>query len=532
MTAGDALLAALADVGVTHLFGNPGSTELPLISALARQQRVEYVLGLHEAAVVGMADGWAQATGRMAAVNLHVAPGLLNGLSGMYNAGRARVPMLVSVGQQHTALGDRDPLLGGDLVAMADPVVKRAVQVDAAADLPAQLAQLVTQARTPPQGPVMLSLPVDVQSAPVTPVVWGEGGRVAPPPVSVATPEAVRRAVDLVGAAARPAIVAGDGLAWGDGPAALRQLAERLGAPVWGEPHAGRAPLEWTHPQWCGYLPALACDIRRALAPYDLVLAIGGPVFRVFGPSDGPLLPTSARLIHVDCDPANLGRNVIPDLGEVADPARFAADLAGRLAPCAPREQTGRDTPDPGPDPLKICQAIATVARSADMVVDEGLTSTRVLRRLRIDRGPHNWLAHRGSALGWGIPAAVGVAVAQPERTVWVVQGDGGFVFGAAALWTAARRRSRVRVVVADNGGYEILRRQMPPDDAAAAPWALALPGLDVATVARGYGVTQVETSTPDDVAQALARVADHPGPTVTVVRPTARPHGGGNRTP
>lgn len=534
----DWLLRALADEGIDRLFGNPGSTELPLMDALGRQDAVRYVLGLHEGAVVGMADGWAQATGRTAAVNLHVTPGLANGLAGILNARRARVPMLVTVGTQHTALADADPFLGGDIVAMARGVAAHAVEAATVAELPEMLRECLRIARTAPRGPVVLGLPLDVQTA-AAPPPHVPGPRPAP---AAAEPAAVAAIVEALAAARAPVVVAGDELARSDAGEALARVAARLGAPVWGEPHAGRAPVPWNHPAWRGYLPPLGDAIRAALDGHDVVLAVGCPVFRVFGHSDGPLVPPGCRLLHADSDAAGLGRNVAPAVGVHADPAAFVAALAARLGDLPPATERlarvvaanaarRRDAlraalaARPGIAPGRLSRAVAASVRPGDMLVDESLTSGRWLRRLPAGRRRGNWLAHRGSALGWGTPAAVGAALAQPGRLVVCLQGDGSLVFGAPALWTAARHGARVGLVVADNSGYEILRAGLRtltgrPGDA----WPdMETAGLDPTGLIRAFGVPveRVDEARHLDAALEDLRRRTHDGPAALVVRVT-----------
>ncbi|MCB0882653.1 MAG: thiamine pyrophosphate-binding protein [Thermoleophilia bacterium] len=534
----DALLAVLADQGVTHLFGNPGSTELPLIDALSRQNRVRYVLGLHEAGVVGMADGYAQSTGRIAAVNLHTGPGVATAMAALMNARRARVPLLVTAGTQHTALRGTDPFLGGDVVAIAREATVHAEEVDAAASLPAALDRAARAALTPPCGPALVGIPLDVQTA----AAAGEGTRApwAGAPAPEPPPRAVARAAELLAVADAPAIVAGDGVAHAGGGAAVAALALRLGAPVWGEPHAARAPVAWNDALWAGYLPPMGDAIRATLAVHDVVLALGCPVFRVFGHSPGPPLASGTHLVHADADADGLGRNARTDVALHADPRRAAEALlvalprrvpgararvhAAAAAHAARRRASWADpVADPrGITPHALARAVDAHVRPGDMLVDEGLTSGRALRRSRRGR-PGNWLAHRGSALGWGLPACVGGAIAHPGRYCTCLQGDGGLVFGAHALWTAARHGARVGLVVADNGGYEILRaglRDLTGRPGGAWP-GLGLGGYDPGALCAAFGASVERVERPRDLASALAglRARSADGPACLVVR-------------
>ncbi|HET6689627.1 MAG TPA: thiamine pyrophosphate-binding protein, partial [Miltoncostaeaceae bacterium] len=311
----DWLLAAVAAEGVPVLFGNPGSTELPITDALGRQDAVRYLLGLHEAAVIGMADGWAQATGGLAVANVHVQPGLANAMSGILNAARGRVPVLVTVGQQWRSMLPGDPFLGGELVAMAEPVAKGAWEVGAANELPAAFARAVRVAMTHPRGPVVLSIPLDVQVATAPAAHVPE----PPPPPPAPDAAALDAAAALLRAARAPAVVAGDAAAQMDAVPAVAALAERLGAPVLGEPMGALATVPTGHPLWRGPLPPFARDIAAALAPFDVVLVAGGPAFRLFGHSEGAMVPDGTRLVHLESDPAEIGKVHAPAAGVTGD---------------------------------------------------------------------------------------------------------------------------------------------------------------------------------------------------------------------
>jgi benzoylformate decarboxylase len=538
MTGAEWLLRALGANGVDRLFGNPGSTELPLIEALGRQEGVRYVLALHESVAVGMADGLAQQSGRLAAVNVHVQPGMANALSGVLNAARARVPLLVTVGQQVRSLLPAAPFLGGDVIGMARPLAKAALQVEAPEDLPDAVTRSIAAALAPPRGPVVLSLPLDVQAAEVDGADPGRARPGAAPPPRRADLDA---AAALLGAARAPVLLAGDGVAEAGAGTDLGRLADRLGAPIHGEPFAARVPLPTDHPLWRGPLPGFAAQIGAALAGYDVVVALGMPVFRLFGDSPGAALDAGQRLVHADVDPAEIGRSHAPAVGLVADPGAVLAGLLARVARADPlrrsravaltlerrraaRRRIAAAAAAERVTPPALAGAIAGVVTRRDLVVDEALTAGRDLRAALGRRDPGSWLAHRGSALGWGLPAAVGAKLADPGRRVLAVQGDGGALFGLSALWTAARERVGVALVIADNRGYEILRAGMEGmTGRATGPWpglALHDPPVDLESLSRGYGASVARAGRVTDLPAALrdlwARAAA--GPAVLVV--------------
>jgi benzoylformate decarboxylase len=541
MDTADWLIAALAAEGVEVVFGNPGSTELPIVDAFARQDRVRYVLGLHEMSVMGMADGYAQSSGRLAVVNVHVQPGIANALAGMINAQRERVPMLVTVGQQVTTMLGEQAFLGGDVLSPAAPFAQGLWEPHHPADVPHALAAAIRTACTPPFGPVVLSLPMDVLVSPApdrphTPVGWGR----APDPDA---PE-VDALVARMRLAERPAVLVGDGVAHAGVGAQVVALAERLGAPMLTEPWASRVAVHGNHALLAGPLPIFGADIRERLVRHDLAVAIGMPTFRLFGSSPGPTLDARTALVVLDVGPADLSSGVDPLLALEADLETTLDRVLAALGPgddvsrrrrdrviaarAAGRRRARRAVPAGGGERITsadFARGLARVIGPRDIVVDESLTSGRALRTVLGGRAPGTWFAHRGSALGWGLPAAVGVAIANPGRRVICTHGDGSALFGIHALWTAAHLGVPLAVVIADNGGYEILRAGMegmtgrPEGD-----WeglAIGGPRLDIAAIARGFGASAASVTVPGELGPGLddllRRAAG--GPAVLVVR-------------
>lgn len=557
MTGADALLDALALQGVERIFGNPGSTELPLIDALAAPGRPRFVLGLTEAAVTGMADGYAQVGGRLGVVLVHVQPGMANALAGVLNAARARVPMLVIVGQQVSAMLPGAPFLGGDVIGMARPLSRFAAEVTDPADLGPLLHQAVRAALGPPAGPAVLSVPLDVQAGMATalaPLPRTALGMTPPDPM------ALDAAATLLGAARKPILLAGDGVAGSGAGEALSALAERLGAPVMGEPFGARLPMHTGDPAWRGPMPRFAAAIRQVLTGYDVVVALGMPVFRLFGWSPGSCMPNGAVLIHADVDPDEIGRLHIPDVGLVADPTDVIMGLLDRLGPSndvarSRREQVVAATAAEverercalsaavrdvqpatgGITGAVLCRAIAGAVTHDDLVVDEGLTATRDLRVALGPRAPGTWLGHRGSALGWGLPAAVGARIANPGRRVLCIQGDGALMFGVHALWTSAAEDAPVALVVADNSGYEILRAGMQGlTGRERGPWPglqIVSPSIDMLSLGRAFGASAERVdeprALPDALDDLMRRSKDGPAVLVADITGITPPVGG-----
>ena len=553
MTGADALFDALVAQGVEVIFGNPGSTELPLLDALAAPGRPRFVLGLTEPVVMGMADGYAQTSGRLGVALVHVQPGMANALSGVLNAARARVPLLVIVGQQVSSMLPGAPFLGGDIIGMARPIARYAEEVTDPARLGPMLRDAVAAALGPPAGPAVLSVPLEAQAGPADPLpALPNAPRIPEPP----DPGRMQQAAALLATAVSPVILAGDGVAHDGAQADLAALAARLGAPVMGEPFAACMPLDTDDPAWAGPLPRAATPIRQALTGHDVVLAIGMPVFRLFGWSPGPALPDGARLVHVDVDPEEIGRMLAPEVGIVAAPGatmRGLRALLGNADPAAraryaavgtslarARTAARAEVRDRASDvevitPAALALAVGEGVAIADLVVDEGITATRDLRVALGDRDVGSCMWHRGSALGWGLPAAVGAAIADPSRRVVCTHGDGSLMFGVPALWTAAHERCRVALVVGDNSGYEILRAGL--EGLTGVPeggWpgiAVTDPHLDIAGICRGFGapaaVVDAPGALPSAVADVLARAAGGPAVLVARVEGLTPPVGG-----
>ena len=310
-------METLVAEGVSYVFGNPGTTELPLIESLQDYPQISYILTLHEAVAVSMADAYAQMSGNVAVANLHVGPGLGNGLGSVYNAWEGQTPLVVTAGQQDNRMRLREPLLGHDLVAMAAPLVKWSVQVESANEMALVMNRAFKTARETPTGPVFVSLPINVMDqtthvAPITPSVLYSRAR--------PNADGVAHAVDLLSVADRPTIIFGDKVSRSGGLAALVKLAELSGARVYAEVLPSQVSFPTQHPQFRGRIAQDYQLIRKALGDSDLVLLVGGEFFEEIWFEDGTPFPDNANIIQIDPSPANLARNHRVDCGLLADP--------------------------------------------------------------------------------------------------------------------------------------------------------------------------------------------------------------------
>lgn len=522
----EATIELLRSHAITTIFGNPGSTELPMLKDFPED--FTYVLGLQELAVVGMADGFAQASGRTAHANLHTAPGVGNAVGGLFNAQANKAPLLVTAGQQvrphitmEANLTNRHPTVG------PQPYVKWSHEPPRAEDVPLAIARAIHHASQPPKGPAFVSIPMDDWEAPADPdlarsvLARGVEGRAAPHP----------GALELLAAelheAASPVLVAGPDIDASGGWHAAVALAERQRLPVWATPApgGGRIGFPEDHPNFQGILPPAIGPLAETLEGYDLVLVVGSSVFPYYPYIPGPLLPESTRLVQLTCDPdeaarAPMGKAIV---GDVAGGLHRLVELVGESErPQPPVRPAPSPPPEPAEgEPLSGTAALAALAHAwpdDGVAVLEAPSSTLALRnRLRLSQ-PGSYYFSSSGGLGFGIAAAVGVQLAQPERPVVCVLGEGSAQYGITALWTAATYKVPVTFLVLRNEEYMILKWFAELEQVAGAP-GLDLRGLDVAAVARAYGVPAMEVTGREELTVALREaIAAEEGPRLVQV--------------
>lgn len=495
--------------GMTTMFGNPGSTELPMLADFPGDFR--YVLGLQEAVVVGMADGFALASGKTTVANLHTAPGVGNAMGAIFNAQANHSPLLITAGQQARAqITLQANLTNRDATRMPHPLVKWSYEPPRAEDVPLALAHGAHLASLPPRGPVFLSLPMDDWYAEVDEADAKEAIARRVSGRAGADPEAVRALAERLDAAANPVLVAGPDIdasgAWDLGVA----LAERQRLPVWASPATGGVRLGFpeNHPNFRGVLPPAIGPVGQTLEGHDLILVVGSSVFPYYPHIPGPLLPEGAKLVAITSDPdeavrAPMGDAIVADVKLTLEALLAAVPESTRPAP----------EPNPGPgeippsDPLNastVHTALAEVLPEDAIVVLESPSSTLALRnQLRISR-PGSYYFSAGGGLGFGLAASVGIQLAQPDRPVVCVLGEGSAQYAITAFWSAVAYDVPVTFLVLRNEEYAILKWFAEVEQVNGAP-GLDLPKLDVAAVAEGYGVSAQRAGDRDGVSAALA---------------------------
>jgi benzoylformate decarboxylase len=531
MTPLEAVFEILRSEGVERVFGNPGTTELPFLQALAGRADLRYVLGLHEGSVVSMADGYARATGRPSFVNLHVAAGVANGLLGMLNASRSRTPMVITAGQQDRRHLFSDPMLSGDLTGLAAPATKSAIEVQHAYDLPLALRRAFAVATQPPAGPVFVSLPMDLLDEQVDLRVEDRSPRVLPG-AAAGIDEVAARLI----AAERPAIVAGDGVGRERGVGALVRVAAALGAAVYHQPMYDGINFPTDHPQYCGMLAPVASGIREALDGHDVVLLVGVHAFMAHHYTAGPFIPDGTEVVQIDSDAAEIGRNfavrvgivgaIAPTLAALASAVDGrVADVASRAACVADRTRRARDATAAEAAagrttaPLSPLTAVAAIAGSLPgdaIVVEEAITAGLQLRRVLRQARPGSYVHTVGGALGWGIGAAIGTRMGSGDRPVVAVLGDGCATFGLQGLWSAAHHGVPVVFAVINNGEYRTLKQTMASGGAAVGQHVgldLHPPHLDWAAAGRLFGIATARIDSAAQLAEVVGDVAALDGP-------------------
>ena len=542
------LLEVLRSEGVTHCFGNPGTTELPFVDALADVQGLHYVLALQENVAVAMADGYAQASGRPSFVNLHSMAGLGGGLGNLTNALANRTPMVVTAGQADRRHLLAEPMLSGDLSGLAAATTLWQHEVRHVGELAPVLRRAFLSARTPPTGPVFVSIPMDVLD---------ETGDVDIPPRSHVAQGAVAGGLEeLAGllAEAAPddvALVVGDEIAGGGAVAEVVALAETLGARVFGAPLYSNLNFPFDHPLWTGMLNFTAAGVSGMLSRFRRIFVIGAKAFLVYPYTPPSPLPPCSELLHLAADPGLVGRDLPTRFGAVGD---IAASLAALQPLVSARVDTaatsaaldrarseaegaaerfagfaaGRSAESPM-HAMAATHALLSSLPPGGALVDEAITTGFYVRMMYRSATPGSYYFTRGGGLGWGVPAALGVKLARPDVPVLCMVGDGSIMYSAQALWTAAHENLPVVIAVVNNRQYAILKMNLLESGSTAAKAGkfvgmdLNSPPVDYVGLARSMGVDAQLVEKPADVTEA-ARAAFESGRPTLLELPIAAP--------
>jgi benzoylformate decarboxylase len=517
----------LRKLGLTTIFGNPGSTEQPFLKNFPSD--FEYVLGLQEASAVAMADGFAQATRKPALLNLHTSAGTGNGMGNIMTAYQNKTPLIITAGQQTREMIMCDPLLTNrDETMLPRPWVKWAYQPVRAQDVPGAIMRAYAIALQPPAGPVYVSIPLDDWDQPALgdAVVRSVSSRFSPDPERVALfAERIRKAKN-------PVLVYGQEIERAGGWEAGIKFAERMKTPVYLAPLAERASFPQNHPQFRGALPIAIGPLSKKLRGHDLIIVIGAPIFRYYPYIAGEYLPEGAELLQITNDPADAAAAIVGD--SLLSDARLALEafidaipeVTSHTAPAAPHIE--RKLPSPPNSPLTAMEAFAALSelRPKDAIlVQETPSNVGDLLQCWPTLQPDSYYTFASGGLGWNTPAAVGIAIAQKKsgsgRQVIAVIGDGSLQYSVQSLYTAAQHKLKLIYIVPCNDEYAILKEFAVLEKTPNVP-ALDLPGLDVVTTAKAFGCIGVAASTIEEIKEAFKAALEADGPTLIAI-PIAR---------
>ncbi|MBI4298365.1 MAG: thiamine pyrophosphate-binding protein [Chloroflexi bacterium] len=531
-----ALLEMLIAEGVRYIFGNPGTTETPLMDALQDYPQIQYILALQENSAVGMADGFARASGTPSFASLHIAGGLAGGMSMLYNAYRGGTPLVLTAGQSDTRMLLSQPVLSGDLVQMVHQYTKWSAQVHHASELPTAVRRAFKEAKTPPTGPVFLSLPWNVldEEADVEIVPSSQGYyRIRPDQA------AVEKAAQLLAQSFNPIMVVGDRVAQSGALLEAVAVAELLGSRVYASAFS-EVNFPTSHPQYMGTLNLDSSASRKLLQEADVLLAVGANLFSTFIYNSEPFLGPDTKVIHLDSSTWEMEKVHATHVGIIADPKAGLTDLAQSLGQAlsasarqaaksraalleedkkrtreAFRRQVKESWNRKPMSPERMMTELAQALPKEAIVADESITCSEALMGAMDFDESGALFTLRGDALGWGMPGSLGIKLASPQRPVVAIVGDGSAMYTVQSLWTAARYNIPVTYVICNNGTYKLLKanmdiylREMLKDTARQSKYVgmdFVLP-LDLARIAEAVGVSGQRIENPADLGPALKR--------------------------
>ena len=518
-TVKDITFDLLRKLGLTTIVGNPGSTEETFLKNFPDD--FHYVMALQEASVVGIADGLSQGLGKPVVVNVHTGAGLGNAMGCLLTAYQNKTPLIITAGQQTREMLLLEPLLTNiEAINMPRPWVKWSHEPARAEDVPAAFMRAYATAVQQPAGPVFLSLPMDDWEKEMedVDVFRTVSRRVGPDPVRA------REFADIIGESRNPVLVYGADIArsgaWDDGI----RFAEKLGAKVWAAPFCERTPFPEDHALFAGSLPAAIGPISERLSGHDLIIVIGAPVFRYYPYVPGSYLPAGARLLQVTDDPGMSAKAPVGD-SLVSDSGLFLhgiLPLVGQRNGAGSPEAVARAKPKTTDElPLsadRVFEVLASLCPEEFVLVEESPSNVLELQRRFVITKPDTFYTFASGGLGWDMPAAVGLAIAEKQtgrnRPVVAVIGDGSFQYSPQSIYTGVQEGAHVIFVVLRNEEYAILKEFAVLENTPNVPW-LDLPGLDIVSLGKGYGAATALASTPEAIRKAFQEALESGGTSV-----------------
>jgi benzoylformate decarboxylase len=509
LTVKQATFDLLRAFGIKKVFGNPGSTELPFLSDWPDD--IDYVLGLQEASVVGMADGYAQATRNAGFVNLHSGAGVGNALGNIYTAHRNQTPLVITAGQQARSILPLQAFLYAERASeFPRPYVKYSVEPARAEDVPAAIARAYYTAMQPPCGPTFVSIPIDDWTHPTQAVPAREVSREIGP-----DPEAMKALVAALGASKHPALVVGPGVDRAAAVDLMVKVAEKSKASVWVSPFSARCSFPERHPLFAGFLHASPGQLSEALRAHDLVVVIGAPVFTFHVEGHASIFDGTTAIFQITDDPTAAA--VTPSGSSIIATTKPALKMLLELLPETKRvAPEGRKLPPPpvAADPIPVEFLLHTLSQAMPddaALVEEAPSHRPAMQNFMPMRGQDSFYTMASGGLGYSLPAAVGMALGSSERRTVCLIGDGSAMYSIQALWTAAQRKLPLTVVVINNAGYGAMRSFSQVMQVRNVP-GLELPGIDFVKIAEGMGCDAVRVGTASELQPALKRSLAHKG--------------------
>ena len=528
---------------IHYMFGNPGTVEQGFLDGLSDYPDFKYILTLQETVAVAIADGYARALQKPAVVQLHSGVGLGNGIGMMYQAKRGHSPLVIINGEAGIRYDAMDAQMAADLVAMAEPVTKWATRVMDPSSVLRVLRRAIKMAVTPPMGPVFVCLPMDILDAPNEEAVVPSTllvTQVAPELDQIA------QAATLLAAAQKPMIIIGDGVAASAAQAEVTQVAELAGAEVWGA-NSSEVNMSSKHPLFRGQLGHMFGEQSQPITSQaDVVLICGTYVFPEVFPALSGVFAPGAKVMHIDLDAYEVAKNFPVDLGMISDPKTTLARLAEALKTMMTADQKTAASARVASNtaakereeiawreadklkrevvplfPSRFMEELANQLPPDAILFDEALTTTPDLLHYLPPTTPGHYFQTRGGSLGVGIPGAIGLKLAYPDKTVIGLSGDGASMYTIQALWTAAHYKIGAKFIVCNNHSYELLKlnlqqywreRQLPehqfPD-----LFDILVPDIQFAALAQAMGVPGVRVERPEQIAPAIHQALDNDGP-------------------
>jgi benzoylformate decarboxylase len=515
VTVKQATFDLLRAFGIKKVFGNPGSTELPFLADWPDD--IDYVLGLQEASVVGMADGFAQATRNAAFVNLHSAAGLGNALGNIFTSYRNQTPLVITAGQQARSILPFEPFLYSERASeFPRPYVKYSVEPARPEDVPAAIARAYYTAMQPPCGPTFVSVPIDDWMHPAQPIAARQVSRELGPDA-----DAMKMLAAALSASKHPAFVVGPAVDRAAAVDLMVKVAEKAKAAVWVSPFSARCSFPERHPQFAGFLPASPGQVSEALRDYDLVVVVGAPVFTFHVEGHASIFDGATTIFQITDDGnaaayTPVGTSIIATMRPALSALLAALPESKRAAPAGRKMAPAPAAADPVPVEY-LMHALSQVIPGDAALVEEVPSHRPAMNKFLPMPGADSFYTMTSGGLGYGLPAAVGVALGRARgRTVCLI-GDGSAMYSIQALWTAAQRKLPLTVVVVNNAGYGAMRSFSQVMQVRNVP-GLDLPGIDFVKIAEGHGCDAVRVAKSAELAPALKRALAHKGTSLVEV--------------